>query len=237
MSRQILHSKLVELLEAPSPSWLEDDFGLLKSFSEPLEFELVAIFITWWMSKLSRSSLGIPCTKWPPCCEGFLVRNTVGYLKIEICFSFHKHNIDELFLLLGLARNKNSLRKSKITPCLTTIRFAYSKYKVFKVKDVKSLTSQNINAFEFVCGYCKTISMSISILFHDFCINNIVTNCVPYKSWLQIKWMYIQYRYDYFFFQIYSRTPLTRTLKGKEKLFELVGVRVNKGGVKFRLLG
>ena len=35
----------------------------------------------------------------------------------------------------------------------------------------------------------------------------------------------------------YSRTPLTRTLKGNEKLFELAGVRVNEGGVKFRLLG
>ena len=153
MSRQILHSKLVELLEAASPSWLEDDFGLLKSFSEPLEFELVAIFIvitcycrnpkelnrnsridsfhprSWAKVQIIPEFLGIPCKKWPPCYEGFLVRNTVGYLKIEICFSFHKHNIDELFLLLGLARNKNSLRKSKITPCLTTVRFAYSKLK------------------------------------------------------------------------------------------------------------
>ena len=35
----------------------------------------------------------------------------------------------------------------------------------------------------------------------------------------------------------YSRTPLTRTLKGNEKLFELAGVRVSEVGVKFRLLG
>ena len=33
----------------------------------------------------------------------------------------------------------------------------------------------------------------------------------------------------------FSRTPLTRALKGNEKLFELAGVRVNESDAKFRL--
>ena len=36
--------------------------------------------------------------------------------------------------------------------------------------------------------------------------------------------------------QIYSRTLLTQTLQGNEKLLELAGVRVSEVGVKFRLL-